>query len=228
MLAFGGAVLGWRRTAIFAVASLAISLASELLGTRTGLPFGAYEYTDLLGPKVLGRVPVAIPLSWFAVGLASYLLALRAAQRLAPRAGAWLAVGIGAWLLLVWDLVLDPAMAHESLPVKFWVWHRSGPYFGMPLQNFVGWGLTGAVFMAASRAAWGDQPDPARVPAAFPLAMYALNLAFAVALSISVGLWIPPLLAAALGLVPLLWTLAAPSTDPLPPTAPAERRAHAR
>ena len=40
----------------------AISLTSELLGTGTGLPFGEYSYTPLLGIKWFGLVPVVIPL----------------------------------------------------------------------------------------------------------------------------------------------------------------------
>ncbi len=209
MFAYGGYVLGWRRTAIFAGVAVTLSLASELLGTRTGLPFGSYAYTDLLGPKVLERVPVAIPLSWFAVGLACYLLALCAAQR-RGWCRPWVAIAGGAWLLLAWDLVLDPAMAHDALPVRFWIWHRAGSYFGMPLQNVLGWGLTGAAFMAVSRALWRGAPDLRRLPLAVPLALYALNLAFATALSLAVGLWQPPLLALALGLAPLLVILRAP------------------
>lgn len=207
MLAFGVAALGARNTVAFFTAALVISLGSELLGTRTGLPFGAYAYTSYLGPKILDRVPLAIPLSWFALGLTSYLLAGLVLRRLGRPVG-WAAVALGTWFLTVWDLVLDPAMAHESLPVKFWVWHRSGPYFGMPVQNLVGWAMTGAAFMAVSRALWGEDPDPERLSAPFLVAMYAINVAFAVALSASVGLWIPVVLAGVFGVAPALLALA--------------------
>jgi putative membrane protein len=210
MFAFGVAVLGLRATATFCAAALGISLGSELLGTRTGLPFGAYEYTDHLGTKILGRVPFSIPLSWFALGLTSYLLAVLVLHRRGPRLASWAPVALGVWFLTVWDLVLDPAMAHESLPLKFWVWHRSGPYFGMPVQNFFGWALTGALFMAVSRVSWRADADPRRIPAWYVVAMYAINLAFAVALSISVGLWVPVGLALGLGLLPALLALGPP------------------
>ena len=214
MFAFGVAVLGVRRTATFCAAALTISLGSELLGTRTGLPFGAYEYTDHLGAKILGRVPFSIPLSWFALGLTSYLLALLVLRRLPRRPGAWMPVALGVWFLTVWDLVLDPAMAHDSLALKFWVWHRSGPYFGMPVQNFLGWALTGALFMALSRMLWAGAPDPERIPAWYVVAMYAINLAFAVALSISAGLWVPVALALGLGLAPAALALDSPRWRP--------------
>ena len=56
-------------------AAIGISLASELLGTSTGFPFGHYTYLNGLGYKVAGLVPFTIPLSWFYLGLSSLLLA---------------------------------------------------------------------------------------------------------------------------------------------------------
>ena len=196
MLAFGVVALGWRRTAIFFALACGLSLSAELIGTGTGYPFGNYEYTTGLGYKVLGRVPFSIPLSWFYMGLASFLLG-GALSRWRPVS----TVLLGAYLLTAWDLVLDPAMAHPGLALTFWVWHTAGPYFGMPIQNFVSWTATGALFMGSSRWLWG-----AAVPLVsprYPLAVYGLNLAFASLLSAAGGVWLPIGLAvtAALGAV---------------------------
>ena len=194
MLAFGVAGLGWRRTAIFFVAACGLSLSAELIGTSTGYPFGNYEYTAGLGVKILGRVPFSIPLSWFYMGLASFLLG-GVLSRWRPVSS----VVLGAWLLTAWDLVLDPAMAHPSLALNFWVWHTAGPYFGMPVQNFVGWTATSGLFMGLSRWLWGA-PVPSVSPG-YPLAVYGLNLVFALVLSAAGGEWLPMgvALAAALG-----------------------------
>lgn len=67
--------LGLGSVITFAIASVGISLTSELLGTSTGFPFGHYSYLNGLGYKVAGLVPFTIPLSWFYLGLASFLLA---------------------------------------------------------------------------------------------------------------------------------------------------------
>jgi uncharacterized membrane protein len=207
MLVYGVAALGWRPTAIFFALSVPISLGAELIGTGTGWPFGNYAYTDFLGYKVLGHVPFSIPLSWFYVGFASFVLGSVIAARYGLRRRAVWSVALGVWFLTVWDLVLDPAMAHESLPVKFWEWSETGPYLGMPLQNFVGWSATGLLFMALSRWAWRRDPNLDQISVGFPLAVYAANTFFAMALSASVGLWLPIALAALLGLVPatLAW-----------------------
>ncbi|MBV9579442.1 MAG: carotenoid biosynthesis protein [Chloroflexi bacterium] len=200
MFAFSLVTLGWRRTLIFFVLACGLSVSAELIGTGTGYPFGNYEYTSGLGYKVLGRVPFSIPLSWFYMGLASFMLG----SLLARRQPVW-SVVMGVYLLTAWDLVLDPAMAHPGLALNFWIWHQSGPYFGMPVQNFAGWTATGALFMGLSRWLW--RSDPPVIPAGFPLTVYVLNLAFAIVLSAAGDVWVPIglALAAGCGAIALGW-----------------------
>jgi uncharacterized membrane protein len=194
--------IGWRKTTIFFVVSFVLSLSSELIGTGTGWPFGNYAYTDFLGYKVLDRVPYSIPLSWFYMGFASYLLARALVQRYGLRRDTlWTLLG-GAGLLTIWDLVLDPAMAHSEVAIPFWVWEETGSYFGMPLINFVGWGATGLIFMAVSRVLWRSDVDAMRLPLFVPFAIYVLNTVWAMILAADVGLWGAIVLAAVLGLIP--------------------------
>ncbi len=200
LFVYAWSAIGPRRTLTFFLLSVAISLSAELIGTSTGWPFGNYSYTSGLGYKILGRVPFTIPLSWFTVGLASYLLALRLRRYLPRRGSFWPPVLAGVWLLVVWDLVLDPAMAHEAMQARFWVWHQTGSYFGMPVINFAGWALTGIAFTAASRWAW--RAEPVLRSASFPYAIYAANILFASALCATVGLWGPIALAFVAGLLP--------------------------
>lgn len=224
MFAWGVAAIGMRKTAIFFGAAVSISLGSELLGTSFGEPFGNYAYTSFLGYKILDHVPFSIPLSWFYVGFATYMIGHVLAARLGVKPLWIYAVAIGGWLLTVWDLVLDPAMAHESLPVRFWVWYETGPYFGMPTQNFIGWTLTALVFMTVARLLWNSDPptDGARLAIWFPLAIYAANIVFASALSASVDLWVPILLAMVFGLIPAALVLTRRSA----PAAPAPAHDH--
>lgn len=128
--------LGWRRMVSFVAFGSVIGLLAELIGTSTGIPFGAYRYTSFLDPKILGHVPVLIPLSWFAVGLISYDLAGRLGLGRVGR------IGAAALILTLWDVVLDPAMS-RGFPV--WIWEVDGPYYGMPLVNWAGWLVTGLV-----------------------------------------------------------------------------------
>ena len=118
---------------------------------------------------------------------------------------------LGAWFLTVWDLVLDPAMAHESLRVQFWVWDETGPYFGMPIKNFIGWTVTGLAFMALSRYLWREEVAPRAIDLRLPLAIYAVNLVWAMVLSASVDLWAPIVLSAVLAVAPALVVLGQPA-----------------
>lgn len=206
MLAFGIYALGWRRTLVFVVVGTVLPLCAELTGTATGWPFGGYSYTDGLGAKVAGRVPYSVPLSWFYMGFAAFLLAGLIARTWHERR-AWIPVVLGAWLLMAWDLVLDPAMANPAMPVQFWTWHESGAYFGMPPRNLAGWFGTGLAFMALSRLLWRGMPDLVRVPAWLPFSLYVANVVWAMALALSVGLWPAAMAAAVLGLLPatLIW-----------------------
>lgn len=217
MLLVGIRAIGVARTAIFFAASTTISLTSEWLGTNHGIPFGNYAYTDFLGYKIDGHVPYSIPLSWFYIGFACYLLASVIVTALGLRRRTVWTVGLGVWFLTVWDLVLDPAMAHESLTVKFWIWEQSGAYFGMPIRNFVGWSVTGLIYMAVARWLWRREPEIAPSATLLPLAVYVVNMVFAMVLSLSVGLWIPVLLALALGVIPAAYTLLVrPRVDDVP------------
>ena len=208
MLAFGFAAIGARRTLLFFLAATLISAAAELTGTKTGWPFGGYEYTGFLGLKLAGRVPYTVPLSWFYMGFASFVLAARIVRRAAPRDATLWSIVLGAWLLTAWDLVLDPAMASDKMSVMhFWIWNEHGAYFGMPLRNLAGWLGTGLAFIAAGRLAWRGSFDARSLRVAVPFAVYAVNVVWAMALSLSVGLWQTALAAIALSLVPALLAL---------------------
>ena len=127
-------------TAGFLAISVAFGWLVEVLGTRTQFPFGDYEYTDALGPDLLG-VPILIPMAWTMV---AYPILL-AVQRISST-GLGVAL-IGGWLLMAWDLFLDPQMVGEG----YWTWISDGWELpgieGIPLQNFLGWWLGGIVLM---------------------------------------------------------------------------------
>jgi uncharacterized membrane protein len=122
------------------LAVYALSLGAELLGTTTGVPFGAYAYDRSLAPFWFDHVPLSIPVSWFTVALPAYALALRAGG------GPAKTILLGASLLTAWDLVLDPAMAGAT---TYWRWAEPGAYYGMPWINLAGWMLTGVALMGA-------------------------------------------------------------------------------
>ena len=164
------------------VAVYALSLVSELAGTTVGLPFGPYRYTDALGVKWFGHVPVLIPLSWFMMAIPSYVLAGASGARRSP-AGR---IVIAAIVLLAWDLSLDPAM---SAATAFWVWGSAGAYYGMPWLNLFGWFITGIALMSAL-AATGAGEWTRSVSPRWMAAYYGANLALSLGLAAVGGMWL--------------------------------------
>ncbi|QLE48999.1 carotenoid biosynthesis protein [Nostoc sp. C057] len=192
----------------FMLPAMLISLGSELLGTSTGFPFGDYSYLSGLGYKIAGLVPFTIPLSWFYVGLSSYLIArtgLKVAQK--PSWGRHIAaIAVGALLFTCWDFALEPAMSQTSLP--FWYWEQPGAFFGTPYQNYAGWFGTSALFMSVAGLLWRNTSIKLeRSQLNLPLVVYLTNFAFAAGLSLAAGFSIPVLLGLLLGVVPAvaLW-----------------------
>ncbi|KAA9374610.1 carotenoid biosynthesis protein [Microbispora cellulosiformans] len=76
-LAFASAATTPARAAGAFGAAVAAGYAAEWIGTRTGLPFGDYHYTDVLWPRP-GGVPLIVALAWGGMGLAAHAVATRA------------------------------------------------------------------------------------------------------------------------------------------------------
>jgi uncharacterized membrane protein len=175
--------LGGRLTAIFFGLSAAVSWAFEQAGVATGQIFGAYHYTEYLGGR-LGHVPLLIPLAWFMMIYPSYVIANLGLSRRAtgtPSGVLRLAVlaAASAAVMTVWDLVIDPILSGPR--VRAWIWESGGPYFGIPIQNYLGWLVTTFTVYLAYRAIeqrLAPAPAGAMGPAqaSLPVAAYGLML----------------------------------------------------
>lgn len=154
-----------------AIAVSAGTAAVEVIGSRTGFPFGRYRYTDALQPQVAG-VPVAVPLAWSGMALPAREVA---SAVLGVGAPPWARVAVGSAALTAWDLFLDPQMVGEG----YWTWRVAGRYQGIPVSNYAGWFVTGLGVMGAlERVLPARRADPALVGAyAFVAVMETLGFA---------------------------------------------------
>lgn len=118
---------GPQRALVMAALAFGVGLGVEVLGSRTGFPFGAYSYEGAPAPTVFG-VPLIVPLGWFALTLAATVVA---------QGRAWLA----GLLLVAWDVGLEPLMTTQG----YWTWRDAAPLWaGAPVPNFLGWWAVGA------------------------------------------------------------------------------------
>ncbi|MDQ8043949.1 MAG: carotenoid biosynthesis protein [Solirubrobacteraceae bacterium] len=183
---------GARGAAVVAAAG-SIGFGAELLGVHTGKPFGPYDYSGKLGPKI-ADVPVMAAAAWALLARPSRVAgdwatdggtadddapSTRTPRRRAAR------VVASAAALTAWDVFLDPRMVREG----YWTWPGGGRYEGIPATNYLGWFATGlAIFAAAELIDPADDPathssrrrpatrlhgvgrlaNPSRLHAAFP------------------------------------------------------------
>jgi len=168
--------LGWRNTlALFGITAV-VSWSFEQAGVATSLVYGAYHYSDALGPK-LGHVPYAVPVAWYSMLYLSYVMAMLitegAMRRM--RSGFWPVLwqaGVTGVVLTAWDVLIDPLASGPG--ARSWVWEQGGAYYGVPAQNFIGWILTGFTVVVCYRLY--ERFAPARPLARQTRTMLALPL----------------------------------------------------
>ncbi|MCL2534262.1 MAG: carotenoid biosynthesis protein [Nocardiaceae bacterium] len=130
---------GSRWAAGMVLVTAGIGLASEMLGTATGFPYGCYEYaTGRLG-WAIADVPAVVPFAWTAGFYPVWCAASLITRRRLPRI-ALTTAGVAGW-----DLYLDPQMVADGQ------WHWCVTDAGLPgiehipLTNYAGWVVVAAV-----------------------------------------------------------------------------------
>src|SRR6516225_6821259 len=159
---------GARTTLLFAALTYGVGLASEYSSVHNGFPFGLYHYVEATRRQeiwVLG-VPFFDSISFTFLAFASYTLALLLCSplyrrgwdlrvldtwriRRSPRV--WL---MAAFFMVMVDMVVDPLSVLGErwfLGRIFW-YEPPGPYFGVPLSNFLGWYVVAAISVALFQA----------------------------------------------------------------------------
>ncbi|GMU87494.1 MAG: hypothetical protein AMXMBFR48_27350 [Ignavibacteriales bacterium] len=99
---------------------------SEYVGVKTGLIFGVYEYSNVLGFSV-SDVPLIIGFNWVLVVAGSIYLASLVTKNSA------FASPLAGILAVVFDYFLEPV----AIALDYWTWADTA----VPLQNYVAWFL---------------------------------------------------------------------------------------
>src|SRR5437588_5943112 len=171
----------WSGILILLVLCLVVSNVLENTSILTGFPFGHYDYTSDLGPKLF-LVPLLIGPAYFGTGYLAWVLSTVLIGEVRPK-GSWLSTFavpfIASFMMVAWDLGMDPT---SSTIRHSWIWEQGGGYFGVPLTNYLGWFFTVYVFFQVfalylrlrkvSRE--GEEPTFTRSYYAQAIVMYAL------------------------------------------------------
>lgn len=210
-------LIGWPRTWRFWVISWVTAFVGEFSSTRTGIPFGWYHYTgSTAGQELyLANIPFMASLSFSFLLYAAYCLTLcmllpidpsltstRPSVRplrfdLAARTG-MPALLLTAVLFALIDMVIDPLALRGDrwFLGKIYYYLDSGMHFGVPLENYVGWGVVGVVSLAMYFSI--DRRLPAPAPHVnwstthrllLGVGLYYAVLAFNLSITFSIGEW---------------------------------------
>jgi putative membrane protein len=134
-----------RDLAIWAAVLYASILLIEMAGVAWGIPFGRFEYGQLLGFKLLG-VPPVIGLNWLVLVLGLAMTARRLTSR------RWLCALLAGVMAVFLNYFMEPV----AMSLEYWVWKEEYA----PLQNFAAWFL-----IAAAGSYWLPEPAPeSRLP----------------------------------------------------------------
>jgi putative membrane protein len=185
--------LGARRTLLFAAWVWPVAWLAELSSTRTGVPFGLYHYTGTTRGQELfvANVPLMDSLSFTFLAYAAFCLARVV---LGGRAAGPAAVALlGGLLMMALDVVIDPLAVHGDrwFLGRIFYYPDGGAYFGVPVSNFVGWLVVGAVGIGGYLAlTWADDAD-GREGRPWPgVALYYAVLVFNLVVTAWIGEWL--------------------------------------
>lgn len=127
---------GLRGIVVFAGICVVVGNVVENLGVATGFPFGHYSFVNLMGPK-LWHVPVLLGLAYIGMAYVAWRVAGAIAGPVSFAGARVLALPLlAAAIMTSWDVAQDPVWATV---LHGWVWRDGGPWFGVPVSNYLGW-----------------------------------------------------------------------------------------
>jgi putative membrane protein len=181
-------LIGWQRTGVFFAIAWVTAFACEFSSTRTGIPFGWYHYTgSTVGQELyLSNVPFMDSLSFTMLLFASYCLALGfllpshgedSMKDVSSKKGRLLGLTLDRSIRTGWpvflltglffafiDMVIDPVALRGDrwFLGKIYYYPNPGIHFGVPVANYVGWAMVGAVSLLIYFCLDRRLPEPGR------------------------------------------------------------------
>ena len=147
-------VLGNKHTLILFTIALIFGFIFEANGVLYGSFYGMPYYYNL-PTFFFGIVPLTTPISWSIIIYFSYTLANlflfgfggekpKKTDNRGYFSGLIVLVSFISGLIAVnLDMILDPVAVAPQ--IAGWVWIGGGPYFGIPIANFIGWFFVAAI-----------------------------------------------------------------------------------
>lgn len=163
-------MLGSKRATLFICLAGCVGFIAEFIGLKYGIPFGKYIYN--VHNMTLFTVPIAVIVYWSVfiyLGYSvtnSFLYWLRIPKPSVSFRNLkmlFLLVIIDGCVVTFIDLFLDPIAVKQTT----WMWVDKGPYFGIPISNFIGWFMVTVLATGIFRSF--EYMNPQKLQEQFPL-----------------------------------------------------------
>jgi putative membrane protein len=119
---------------IYSIIIFTLGMLVEIIGVKTGYPFGVYHYGESLGWKIMG-VPLAIGLNWWMLTYITCQITNKFLNNDIFKAI------LAAGLMLGLDFFIEPLCS----TLDFWHWQNED----IPLQNYLSWYIIAFIFTLA-------------------------------------------------------------------------------
>lgn len=135
-----------------------ITYLIEVIGIKTGFPFGSYKYDEAYSAIGILGVPVYIAFAWFII--------ISWVSRIFTNP-----FKVFSFVILI-DIVIETFAMHQNL----WIWNN-GSILVAPIQNFISWGIIGILGMYLSKF---FRNKPPILFSMIPMAFIMWNMTFSV------------------------------------------------
>lgn len=134
-----------RELGMFAIICFVISNLFENTSVLYGFPFGGFHHSEVTGPRLFNIPWLATP-TYMAMGYVSWMVAqvlLGRQKRSSWAVDIFTTPLVAAFVFSSWDFCND-AVFHTVNKAFFY--DHPGPWFGVPVSNFLGWLFTTFIF----------------------------------------------------------------------------------
>lgn len=165
------------KKSLFLFLSLSVfSYFIESLGLITGFPYGEFSYSSKVGILIFNFIPVTLPFAWIPLLLGAFSFSYH------YKSNALKFFFLTVLLTVLIDIVLDPG----AVNLGFWKFSGGGIWYGVPLSNFIGWLISGAIgFMITKRILKGAES----IPPQYMSYSYLYSLVFWTGVCVFSGIW---------------------------------------
>jgi putative membrane protein len=129
----------------FALICFVVSNLLENTSVVYGFPFGYFHHSTSTGPRLF-NIPLLATPTYMAMGYISWMVTQVLLERFKPKQWSeniWSTALVASFVFSIWDFCND-AVFHTLNKAFFY--DQPGPWFGVPVSNFLGWLFTTFIF----------------------------------------------------------------------------------